>query len=103
VLEQIAESLGQIDPGITNVHSRTFHSKETWTVYPLNEQLFVVARNFENLGYEQAGVSRNERVSRKTFIKKKLREPLRAPFPFSGTFPSEPKPPSGELPLASGV
>jgi DNA-binding transcriptional MerR regulator len=44
-LEQIAESLGQIDPGITNVHSRAFDSKETWTVYPLNEELFVAARN----------------------------------------------------------
>ena len=44
-LEQIAESLGQIDPGITNVHSRAFDSKETWTVYPLNEEVFVVARN----------------------------------------------------------
>jgi DNA-binding transcriptional MerR regulator len=41
-LEQIAESAGEIDPGPANVHSRTFSSKESWTVYPLNEQLFVV-------------------------------------------------------------
>ena len=44
-LEQIAEGAGEIAPGIANVHSRTFNSKETWTIYPLTEQLFVVARN----------------------------------------------------------
>jgi DNA-binding transcriptional MerR regulator len=44
-LEQIAESAGEIDPGTANVHSRTFNSKESWTIYPLNEQHFVVARN----------------------------------------------------------
>ena len=27
-LEQIAESAGEIDPGMTNVHSPTFNSKE---------------------------------------------------------------------------
>ena len=43
-LEQIAESAGEIDPQPANVCS-PFASKETWTVYPLNEQLFVVARN----------------------------------------------------------
>jgi DNA-binding transcriptional MerR regulator len=52
-LEQIAESLGQIDPGITNVHSRAFGSKETWMVYPLNEVLFVVARNGAHLSTSQ--------------------------------------------------
>ena len=52
-LEQIAESAGQIDPGITNVHSRAFDSKQTWTVYPLNEQLFVVARNGAHLSRSQ--------------------------------------------------
>src|SRR5215469_2422636 len=36
-LEQIAESTEKIDPVIANVHSHTFNSKETWTVYPLNE------------------------------------------------------------------
>jgi DNA-binding transcriptional MerR regulator len=44
-LEQIAESAGEIDAGTVNVQSDTFKSKETWTIYPLNEQLFVVARN----------------------------------------------------------
>jgi DNA-binding transcriptional MerR regulator len=44
-LEQIAESVGKSDLGITNVRGRTFNSKETWTIYPLNEQLFVVARD----------------------------------------------------------
>ena len=52
-LEQIVESLGRIDPGITNVQSRTFDSKETWTVYPRNEQLFVVARNGTHLSTSQ--------------------------------------------------
>jgi hypothetical protein len=44
-LSQIAQSATEIDPGIANVHSRTFNSKETWTIYPLNEQLFIVARD----------------------------------------------------------
>jgi DNA-binding transcriptional MerR regulator len=52
-LEQIAESLGDIDSGITNVQSRTFDSKETWTVYPLNEEVFVVARNGAHLSTSQ--------------------------------------------------
>jgi DNA-binding transcriptional MerR regulator len=52
-LEQIAESLGKIDSGITNVHSRPFDSKETWTVYPLNEEVFVVARNGAHLSTSQ--------------------------------------------------
>jgi len=52
-LEQIVESLGRIDPGITNVQSRTFDSKETWTVYPLNEEVFVVARNGAHLSTSQ--------------------------------------------------
>ena len=52
-LEQIVESLGRIDPGITNVQSRTFDSKETWTVYPLNEEVLVVARNGAHLSTSQ--------------------------------------------------
>jgi DNA-binding transcriptional MerR regulator len=44
-LEQIAESAGRIDAGTANVGSHTFGSKETWTIHPLNEQLFIVARN----------------------------------------------------------
>src|SRR6201993_519785 len=44
-LEQIAESAGKIDPGTADVHTRTFNSKEAWTIYPLTEQLFLVARN----------------------------------------------------------
>jgi DNA-binding transcriptional MerR regulator len=44
-LEQITESAGEIGPRPTNVCSHTFASKETWTVYPLNEKVFVVARN----------------------------------------------------------
>jgi DNA-binding transcriptional MerR regulator len=52
-LDQIAESLGEIDPGITTVHSRTFNSEETWTVYPLNEKVFLVARNGAHLSTNQ--------------------------------------------------
>ena len=52
-LEQIAESVGEIDPGQANVHSRAFDQKETWTVYPLNEELFVVARNGAHLSTSQ--------------------------------------------------
>jgi DNA-binding transcriptional MerR regulator len=48
-LQQVAESVGRIDPGIANVRSPAFNSKETWTIYPLNEQLFVVARNGAHL------------------------------------------------------
>jgi DNA-binding transcriptional MerR regulator len=52
-LEKIAESLGKIGSGITNVHRRHFDSKETWTVYPLNEEVFVVARNGAHLSTSQ--------------------------------------------------
>ena len=52
-LEQIAESAGKSDPGIANFKNRIFDSKETWTVYPLNEQLFVVARNGAHLSTSQ--------------------------------------------------
>jgi DNA-binding transcriptional MerR regulator len=44
-LQKIAQSAGKIDPGIAKVHSHAFTSKETWTAYPINEELFVVARN----------------------------------------------------------
>src|SRR5215471_864909 len=52
-LQQIAESAGEIDPGAANVHSRTFGSKETWTVYPMNDEVFVVARNGAHLSTSQ--------------------------------------------------
>ena len=52
-LEQIAESAGKIDAETANIQSHTFDSKETWTVYPLNEQLFVVARNGAYLSTSQ--------------------------------------------------
>jgi DNA-binding transcriptional MerR regulator len=51
-LEQIAESAGEVDPQPGNV-CHTFASKETWTVYPLNKQLFVVARNGAHLSTSQ--------------------------------------------------
>ena len=40
-LEQIAESTGEIDPRPGNVHSHTFNSKETWTIYPLTVEIFL--------------------------------------------------------------
>jgi DNA-binding transcriptional MerR regulator len=52
-LEQIAESAGEIDPGTANIRSRTFGSKESWTVFPLSEQLFLVARNGAHLSTSQ--------------------------------------------------
>jgi DNA-binding transcriptional MerR regulator len=52
-LEQIAESAREVGPRPTNVFDHTFDSKETWTVYPLNEQLFVVARNGAHLSTSQ--------------------------------------------------
>ena len=52
-LEQIAESTGEIDPQPANACSQTFVSKETWTIYPLNEQLFLVARDGAHLSTSQ--------------------------------------------------
>jgi DNA-binding transcriptional MerR regulator len=52
-LKQIAETAGEIDVGTANVRSHIFGSKETWTVYPLNEQLLVVARNGAHLSASQ--------------------------------------------------
>jgi DNA-binding transcriptional MerR regulator len=52
-LEQIAESAGEIEARPANVCRHIFASKETWTVYPLNEQLFVVARNGAHLSTSQ--------------------------------------------------
>jgi DNA-binding transcriptional MerR regulator len=52
-LEQITESAGEIDLRTANVPSHTFESKETWTVYPLNEEVFVVARNGAYLSTNQ--------------------------------------------------
>jgi DNA-binding transcriptional MerR regulator len=52
-LEQIVESAGKSNPRPANVQSHTFDSKETWTVYPLNEQLFVVARSGAHLSTSQ--------------------------------------------------
>ena len=51
-LKQIAESAGEIDPQPANV-CHTIASKETWTVHPLNEQLFMVARNGAHLSASQ--------------------------------------------------
>jgi DNA-binding transcriptional MerR regulator len=52
-LEQIAESAGEIDPATANVQSHFFNPKEMWTIYPLNEELFMVARNGAHLSARQ--------------------------------------------------
>jgi DNA-binding transcriptional MerR regulator len=44
-LEQVAEGAGQIDSRTAQDQKHIFNSKETWTIYPVNEQLFIVARN----------------------------------------------------------
>jgi DNA-binding transcriptional MerR regulator len=43
-LEQIAESAGKIGPGTANVRPDPVVSPETWAIYPLNQQIFLVAR-----------------------------------------------------------
>ena len=52
-LEQIADSAEKIEPGTANVHRRSLISQETWTTYPLNEQIFLVARNGARLSASQ--------------------------------------------------
>jgi DNA-binding transcriptional MerR regulator len=44
-LEQVAEGAGQINSQTAQGQRPIFNSKETWTIYPVNEQLFIVARN----------------------------------------------------------
>jgi DNA-binding transcriptional MerR regulator len=44
-LKQIVVSVGKTVPRAANVRPHALVSQETWTAYPLNEQLFVVARD----------------------------------------------------------
>ncbi len=52
-LEQIAESAGEIGPLTPNVRSDPLVSQEKWTTYPLNKQLFLVAREGARLSGTQ--------------------------------------------------
>ena len=52
-LEQIAESAGEIGPLTPNVRSDPLVSQEEWTTYPLNKQLFLVAREGARLSGTQ--------------------------------------------------
>jgi DNA-binding transcriptional MerR regulator len=50
-LKQIADNAEKIDPATSNVHP--LMSRETWSAYPLNEQVFLVARNGARLSASQ--------------------------------------------------
>jgi DNA-binding transcriptional MerR regulator len=52
-LEQIAESAGEIGPLTPNVRPDPLVSQEKWTTYPLNKQLFLVAREGARLSASQ--------------------------------------------------
>ena len=52
-LKQIVVSVGKTVPGAANVRSHPLVSQETWTAYPLNEQLFLVARDGTHLSAGQ--------------------------------------------------
>ena len=52
-LEQIAESADEIGPLTQNVRSDPLVSQEKWTTYPLNKQLFLVAREGARLSGTQ--------------------------------------------------
>lgn len=52
-LEQIAESAEEIRPGTANVRPHPLMSQETWTTYPLNEQVFLVAQEGARLSASQ--------------------------------------------------
>jgi DNA-binding transcriptional MerR regulator len=52
-LKQIAASIGKTVPGASYVRPHPLASQETWTTYPLNEQLFLVARDGTRLSAGQ--------------------------------------------------
>jgi DNA-binding transcriptional MerR regulator len=57
-LEQIAESAGKIVPGTTNVRLDPLVSSETWATYPVNRQIFLVAREGARLSAGQLAAIR---------------------------------------------
>jgi DNA-binding transcriptional MerR regulator len=52
-LEQIAESVGEISPRRANVRLDPLVSPETWATYPINRQIFLVARKGARLSASQ--------------------------------------------------
>ena len=52
-LEQIAESAGKIGRGTANVRPDPIVSAETWATYPVNRQIFLVAREGARLSARQ--------------------------------------------------
>ena len=52
-LKQIAVSVGKTVPRAGHVRPHPLASQETWTAYPLNEQLFLVARDGTRLSAGQ--------------------------------------------------
>jgi DNA-binding transcriptional MerR regulator len=52
-LKQIVVSVGKTVPRAGHVRPHPLASEETWTTYPLNEQLFLVARDGMRLSADQ--------------------------------------------------
>ena len=52
-LKQIVESVGKVVPRAANLRPHPLVSQETWTTYPLNDQLFLVARDGTRLSAGQ--------------------------------------------------
>ena len=52
-LKQIAESARKVGRGAADLRHPPFTSQETWTTYPLHEQLFLVARDRRALSASQ--------------------------------------------------
>jgi DNA-binding transcriptional MerR regulator len=52
-LKQIVGSVGKAVPGASHVRPHPLVSQETWTTYPLNDQLFLVARDGTRLSAGQ--------------------------------------------------
>lgn len=52
-LERFTDSSGKIGLGIANVFPHALPSQETWTTYPLNAQLILVAREEARLSAGQ--------------------------------------------------
>jgi DNA-binding transcriptional MerR regulator len=52
-LEQISESARKVTGGAVDLRQQSFSSQETWTTYPLDERLFLVARDRRALSASQ--------------------------------------------------
>jgi DNA-binding transcriptional MerR regulator len=58
-LEQIAESVGKTGPPTAHVRPDPLVSPETWATYPINRQIFLVARKGARLSASQLEAIRN--------------------------------------------